>query len=1000
MSLDPRKPDRGNVPRGPEPASEFDRTLATGPDLAASSGASPEDVPDRTISVGGSGPAVPERTITVGATVSASPGADPGLAGETVGRYRILGKLGEGGMGIVYEAEQQNPRRHVALKVVRGGHFVDESTVRMFQREADTLARLRHPNIGAIYESGRTDDGQHFFAMELVRGENMDVYLGRRPKAVSQDEIRFRLALFRRIAEAVHYAHQRGVIHRDLKPSNIIVTDETASEGTVVSSTGVRTPEVKILDFGLARITEGDVQMSQVTEVGVIKGTLPYMSPEQARGSGELIDVRTDVYALGVILYEMLTGSKPYDVGRGSLVEAVRVICEEAPKSLRLTMSGGRRLDPDIETIVGKALEKDVEHRYASAAAMAEDVDRYLSSQPILARPPSTLYQLQKFARRNRALVAGVAATFVVLVAGVVVSSLQAVRATRAEDLAKSRMSRALSAEALAKSRQKESEQARLLAERHQVEAEHERASALAARSAAERSRSAAVKARAAAESARESAETARAAEAAQRAAAEASGERARTEAAKATAINRFLQDMLATADPWAGEGGRVTLDAALQKAQGKIGTTFQAQPEVDFAVRRTVASAFEGVGRFAQAESLLSGGIERLSKEPDAPPGILAGFQRELGGTLLRAGEYDRAELQIREALRLQALAGSLTSDTMVSTLNQQAVAMAYRGRYTQADSVVRVAGDILRREGRERGPAAPGVLSTQAYLATNWKEDYQAADRLYQSQYDVLRSLLGDHAMETSDVLEELATNRVRLNDFTAADSLFRQALEIKRAALGDDHPLVAHLLENRGNVLMRSGRMDETLETLRRVLGIRQHGLGPESVPVGRTWTNLGSVYTRAGRLAEAEDAFTRGIGILRHGLGEQHPDLAAALRDRTTLQVQQGRMKDAEKSMREALAIRVGHSPPGSPAVTGYQFALAAILKDRRDFSGAEAILLQARAQADSARGSKDPAVAKATEALVELYTAWKKPEALATWRAVQGGQAPPAARGTN
>jgi serine/threonine protein kinase len=354
---------------------------------------------------------------------------------ENIDGYRILGLLGEGAMGRVYEAEQQQPKRRVAIKVMHRHHLVDDLHARMFLREVETLGRLKHPNIAAIYESGHTADGRDYFAMELVRGLTLDHWLAGRSSPVTSDELKLRLHLFSGLCQAVHYAHQRGVIHRDLKPANILVTDAPAS-----ASGGSQTallPTVKILDFGLARFTDQDVLATMATEVGMIKGTLPYMSPEQARGEADAVDVRTDIYTLGVILYELVAGQRPYETVRSALAEAVRVICEESPRPLRQSWSGIGRLDVDVENIVGKALEKEPERRYESAAALAEDIDRYLSSQPINARPPTALYQIRKFARRNRAWFGAAATALIALVVALAVSSTMYVRAEREAERAR-----------------------------------------------------------------------------------------------------------------------------------------------------------------------------------------------------------------------------------------------------------------------------------------------------------------------------------------------------------------------------------------------------------------------------------------------------------------------------------------------------------------------------------------------------------------------------------
>ncbi len=313
-------------------------------------------------------------------------------------------------MGAVYEAEQENPHRTVALKVIRAG-YADSELVRRFENEAQALGRLHHPGIAQIYEAGTADTQfgrQPYFAMELVHGQTLLAYCDQHHLNVRQ-----RLELAAKIADAVQHAHQRGLIHRDLKPANILV-DEAG--------------QPRILDFGVARLTDADTQATRQTNIGQLIGTLAYMSPEQVQGDPDALDTRSDVYALGVILYEMLAGKLPYTLPR-QLHDVVRTIQQTEASPLRTMVKSYRG---DIETIVAKALEKDKTRRYASAAELAADIRRHLQDEPIVARPPSTIYQVSKFARRNRALVTGVAAVFAVLVLGIVASAWEAVQARRA----------------------------------------------------------------------------------------------------------------------------------------------------------------------------------------------------------------------------------------------------------------------------------------------------------------------------------------------------------------------------------------------------------------------------------------------------------------------------------------------------------------------------------------------------------------------------------------
>jgi tetratricopeptide (TPR) repeat protein/predicted Ser/Thr protein kinase len=398
---------------GPRPASARPMSNTDPPTPAdLSPGSSPRASPDKSTDCWVTGPDGTTRvTLPLG---HASPGGEPsGSAPLRLGRYTLVRVLGEGGMGTVYEAQQESPRRTVALKVIRAGYLSPE-LLRRFGQEAQVLGRLQHPGIAQVFESGMVEDDSGrpmpFFAMEFIRGVPLTEH------ARSADlGVRAILELVARTSDAVYHAHQKGVIHRDLKPGNILV-----DEGG----------QPKVLDFGVARATDSDLQQATLqTDVGQLVGTVPYMSPEQVSGDPNELDTRSDVYALGVIAYELLTGRMPHDLRKKMIHEAARIIREEEPTRLS---QFNRALRGDVETIIAKALEKDKSRRYQSAESFASDIRRCLRNEPIAARPASTWYQARKFARRNRGLVAGLAAAIVCIVAGLAFTTISRSQAIEA----------------------------------------------------------------------------------------------------------------------------------------------------------------------------------------------------------------------------------------------------------------------------------------------------------------------------------------------------------------------------------------------------------------------------------------------------------------------------------------------------------------------------------------------------------------------------------------
>ncbi|TWT44884.1 Serine/threonine-protein kinase PrkC [Phycisphaerae bacterium RAS1] len=753
-----------------------------------------------------------------------------------IGTYRILRKIGAGGMGAVYEAEQQSPRRTVAIKVIRP-ELASPALLRRFEQEAQVLGRLQHPGIAQIFEAGAADTPrgpQMFLAMELIRGETLLEHANR---ATPPLDTRQRLALLARVCDAVQHAHQRGVIHRDLKPSNILVTPEEPLEATGIAEThragaasgvdstlGSRDASLahvgqpKILDFGVARATDSDLQITTVqTGVGQLVGTLPYMSPEQVSGDPAEIDTRSDVYALGVILYQLLTGKLPHDLSNRSVADAVRVIQAEPPTRLG-TFS--RLFKGEVETIVFKALEKNKTRRYQSAAELGADLRRYLAGLPIEAKRDSNWYVLQKTLRRYRQLTAAGA---LLVVLALVSSVWLAILYNRSETNA--RIAR------------DQSDAARKATDKAVEEADRARqatAQAVAAR------------------------------------------EQAEHEATKAKQINRVLRRIFQGADPRVSRGKDPTVRELLNNFGGIVLAELESQPDIRAAVVGTLGQTYSSLGDYERALSLLREQYDyHKSVASEETADLLADAASSLASALGALGRWDESEILTREALKIHRKTRGEESQTVAWDIHCLGVVLQYKGDLAAAEPLLRESLAYLRE--RKPDPGMP-LENEQSLLADAieglavllyQKQKFDEAEPLAREALQIAREKLGEDHPDTAEIWNTVGSIvRIR-GDLAQAGECYSNALRIIRKARGDEHIETAAAAANLALVYYNTGKYAEAAELYRQASEIRRVKT-PGEIQLAESLSGWGASLSYIGKAAEGEP-------LLREALDLRHKTL---------------------------------------------------------------------------------------------------------------------------
>ena len=901
----------------------------------------------------------PDRTTGVG---SSGPPAEP--AGTLLADRYVLGELiGEGGMGAVYRADQVRPvKRPVAVKLVKPG-MDSRAVLARFEAERQALAVMDHPGIAKVLDAGATPDGRPFFVMELVNGVPLTDYCDGKRLPVGD-----RLELFRQVCGAVQHAHQKGVIHRDLKPSNILVEEVDGR------------PVPKVIDFGIAKAT-GDAPLADgtlFTAAGAVMGTPLYMAPEQAGGAPD-VDTRADVYALGAVLYELLTGSTP--IRRDTLKEAavqelLRVIREDDPPAPSSRLSGsdtlpsvaanrgteparlGRFVRGDLDWVVMKALEKDRGRRYESAAALAADVDRFLHHEPVAAGPPSRWYRVRKFVRRNRAAVTAAGLVLLALVLGAAGATAGLVEARRQRDAADAaRQAEADRAEG--ERRAKEDAQANL---GYAVQGNAILGAVFAG-----------LDPKQIAESGRPLQDVLR--------------ENLRAAAA--------ALDGAAIGDPLVVAGMRHTLGVSLlglgdyEAAAGLLEKARAARldlrgPDDPDALRTAtaLAHAHQDAGRIDQALPLLDEVYRRRRDRlgPDDPDTLAA--LGNLAEGLVDAGDLGRAVPLMEEVHRRTAARLGPDSPDALRAMSNLAMGHLAAGR---PDRAVPLMEEALGGMRARLPPDHPDALRAVNNLAAAYEEAGRPdrAVRLWEESVRVRRAKLGPDHPDTLRALASEAKGRLAAGDVGRAVALHEEVVPLLERRHGRRHPDTLRAIGHLATAYRAAGRADDALPLLEEAYR------GRDLAPAPGVTRMLLDHYFGAGRVGEAAGLVPELVADARRALPAGSPSLAGVLAECGLVLLQAGAFADAEGILRECLAIRE-RALPDDWRTSNTRSQLGGALLGRGRPTEAEPLLVAGYEGLAARRAAVPPSgrgrLPEAADRLVEVYERLGKPDEAKRWRA--------------